>query len=524
MSVYPLGELELSYPLNMVLTIVSAEFLEREVLRPFSKTETFTPGSGLGLGLAQRMIELLGGKLAIASEKNKGTIVHIEVPIHLFNEDNESDQEELEDRGENDRPLRDRNEPTAECDETTSGGIIRPSDHSAGARYHLESEITMTRQDGIYLVGFDTSAGIKRVGRSVLRQLRMNSCRVVPEIQYASLIVAPASVKTESLTKLATKAKEGVEIILIKPRQSILKTEPPRKESSSNPDGTTSTSEISITDGEDEGDDWDGISVRYVYRPIRPSVIAEIMRPTKLHRTYEPSTHGEQPNLESAQKSPMVNSEGSYFTSQPQRTYPSQPTVYPIPGHTPIERSRDKPGFSRMNTGISVERTTEGQTEPPTPGTVFTETDINDPSCGDENILASPTRAAYLSSSPNSPKLGEMRIVPPLLKMDKTLDPNRKHSTSQSTGIDDLEVIGSRGSQGDIEDVIATIDRVRLDDSSIPTFSDSSKTSDMERSDSKSGSEYQSGISLESDSSQAGAEDSQPLSTKDKGPLRGECI
>lgn len=37
-------------------------------------------GSGLGLALVQRFVEFIGGELAISSEKNKGTIVTIEVP------------------------------------------------------------------------------------------------------------------------------------------------------------------------------------------------------------------------------------------------------------------------------------------------------------------------------------------------------------------------------------------------------------------------------------------------------------
>jgi signal transduction histidine kinase len=62
---------------------VTPEFLEQEVLRPFPKADSCKPGSALGLGLAQRMIELLGGKLAVASTPGRGTLVNVEVPLHL---------------------------------------------------------------------------------------------------------------------------------------------------------------------------------------------------------------------------------------------------------------------------------------------------------------------------------------------------------------------------------------------------------------------------------------------------------
>jgi hypothetical protein len=36
------------------------------------------------------MTEILAGKLATSSTLNKGTLVHIEVPLHLLNQDHES--------------------------------------------------------------------------------------------------------------------------------------------------------------------------------------------------------------------------------------------------------------------------------------------------------------------------------------------------------------------------------------------------------------------------------------------------
>ncbi len=54
------------------------------------------PGSGLGLGLAQRMVDILGGKLAIGSTLGQGALVYIEVPLHLLSWDYDSDQEDMQ--------------------------------------------------------------------------------------------------------------------------------------------------------------------------------------------------------------------------------------------------------------------------------------------------------------------------------------------------------------------------------------------------------------------------------------------
>lgn len=163
---------------------MSAEFLEKEVLEPFTKADPFMPGSGLGLGLAQRMVEILGGKLAIASTLGQGTLVHIEVPLHLLSWDHESDQEDMEALSD------DGNEP-----------LLPP-----------------VRQDGIYLAGFGESrnVGERRVGKCLLRQLKHNLCRVVNEIHFASLIVTPAGVlSSQTLAKLVMKARPGAQVILL---------------------------------------------------------------------------------------------------------------------------------------------------------------------------------------------------------------------------------------------------------------------------------------------------------------------
>ncbi|WVF69066.1 hypothetical protein IAT40_003840 [Kwoniella sp. CBS 6097] len=169
---------------------MSTEFLDKEVLRPFAKEDPFTSGSGLGLGLAQRMIELLGGKLAIASTPGKGTLVHIEVPVHLLNDDNDSDQDVM-----------------ADNDAAYPSGPAEP-----------------IRQDGIFLVGWTESKDptIRRVGKALIRQLKLNFCRVVSEINYASLIVVPeGAVKENKLAELCRMARPGIHIIVLGKDQSI---------------------------------------------------------------------------------------------------------------------------------------------------------------------------------------------------------------------------------------------------------------------------------------------------------------
>ncbi|WWC88243.1 uncharacterized protein L201_003149 [Kwoniella dendrophila CBS 6074] len=171
---------------------MSSEFLEREVLRPFAKEDSFTPGSGLGLGLAQRMIELLGGKLAIASTLGKGTLVHIELPVHLLNDDNDSDQDVM-----------------ASGNETSS---------EAGTTHEP------VRQDGIFLVGWaeSKSPSLRRVGKSLARQLKLHFCRIVTEINYASLIVLPEGVVSEiKLAELCRLARPSVQLIIIGKDHSI---------------------------------------------------------------------------------------------------------------------------------------------------------------------------------------------------------------------------------------------------------------------------------------------------------------
>ncbi|KAL7420450.1 hypothetical protein Q5752_004400 [Cryptotrichosporon argae] len=163
---------------------MTSAFLEREVLRPFSKEDPFTPGSGLGLGLAQRMLDILGGKLAISSTVGQGTLVHVELPVHLLNEDNESDVEEVE--------------------KTASGNSI-----------HARASV---RQDGILLVGFASApdVGTRRLGKCLVRNLKLHFCRVVADGQYASLVVVPdGRVGELEMARIIRASRPGVEVIVL---------------------------------------------------------------------------------------------------------------------------------------------------------------------------------------------------------------------------------------------------------------------------------------------------------------------
>ncbi|WVQ84282.1 hypothetical protein IAT38_006434 [Cryptococcus sp. DSM 104549] len=247
---------------------MSAEFLDQEVLRFFAKEDPFTTGSGLGLGLAQRMIELLGGKLAIASTPNKGTVVHIEVPMQLLNDDSDSDQDALGQRDEG------------------------PDGEGPGP----------VRQDGIYLVGWAESRqpAVRRVGKSLVRQLKLHFCRVVSEINYASLIVMPeGGVTDEKLAELCRGARPGVQVIVLDRDRSKYgqvsqpanaehahtntPASPPSPNKHTTPDGSRTDGSLSISPLTDADVEYlTTVPITHLSRPLRPTVMARIMEPVKL--------------------------------------------------------------------------------------------------------------------------------------------------------------------------------------------------------------------------------------------------
>ncbi|WWC96361.1 hypothetical protein V866_003228 [Kwoniella sp. B9012] len=270
---------------------MSSDFLDQEILRPFAKEDAFTPGSGLGLGLAQRMIELLGGKLAIASTLGKGTLVHIEIPLHLLNEDNDSDQDVMASGNEN-------------TSDTGAGNNIDP-----------------IRQDGIFLIGWteSKSPSLRRVGKSLARQLKLNFCRVVSEINYASLIVIPeGGVSEVKLAELCKAARPTVQVIIIGKNHSMgalapalgpatsqehahavntsqhLETEAKKHGYShghhhhhhphySNHTGSSSFSSLELDAKTNAAIEYlKTVPTIYLNRPLQPSLINRIMRPADL--------------------------------------------------------------------------------------------------------------------------------------------------------------------------------------------------------------------------------------------------
>ena len=266
---------------------MSPDFLQKEVLLPFSKADPFTPGAGLGLGLAQRMIEILGGKLAIASTVNKGTIVHVEIPLHLLNEDNESDLDELDVSSD-------------------AGGL-------AGSR--------PVRQDGIFLTGFDVrEVGVRRVGKSLVRSLKQSLCRVVTEIRYASLIVAPKGVSLVNLAHLASQARPGVHIIILD------KEDGGRLGLPDTPAMTPSAVECAAMDY------LQAIPTTYLKRPLRPSIVSEILKPPDptphVVETFVSSVAGGPEATEEAAKSKDVKPETDYISMGRSSSYS---TLRPAP-------------------------------------------------------------------------------------------------------------------------------------------------------------------------------------------------
>lgn len=295
---------DLDHP-NLSLA-VSADFLDREILQPFSKEDPFISGSGLGLTLTQRILELIGGKIAIASSPGKGTLVHIEVPVQFLNDDSNSDQDDL---GRND-----------------------------GAPDAIE-ESNAIRTDGIYLIGFATAknSALRRVGKSLTRQLKLHKCRVVTEINYASLIVAPeGEVRDAELARLCRSARPCVQVIVLerdRTKYGSIYT-PSHLYAHTNPLQSRSSPAATLLTPQDQ-EYLDRIPIIHLTRPIRPSVVRRIMDPapdvSRKSEQYvsdvvggdeakEEAAIGARPSIDHVQKPPSASapfSEGAEFKPRP---------------------------------------------------------------------------------------------------------------------------------------------------------------------------------------------------------------
>ncbi|KAJ9116853.1 hypothetical protein QFC22_004510 [Naganishia vaughanmartiniae] len=69
---------------------MSQEFADNKIFQPYIKRDQNTPGAGLGVTLAHRTIDLMGGTLAFESKPGVGTTAMVEVPLKIKNEDLDS--------------------------------------------------------------------------------------------------------------------------------------------------------------------------------------------------------------------------------------------------------------------------------------------------------------------------------------------------------------------------------------------------------------------------------------------------
>ena len=241
---------------------MTPDFLDQKILQPFAKADPFMPGSGLGLSLALRMINLLGGTLGIDSTHNKGTIVRVNIPLHLYSIDNELDQEEI------------TNSQTR-------------SDEQDRARRPV-------RQDGVHLYGWQgASSGTRRVGKAILRQLKWAFCRTVEDPRYASLIVVPGEMSNADIAQLARKARPGVELMILNSadrrkvhqnhqRRPLNQLRSSTDGSVPHTDSSTSLHSYASAQSEDLGQllpDLSESQVIRLSRPLYPSIIRRITRP-----------------------------------------------------------------------------------------------------------------------------------------------------------------------------------------------------------------------------------------------------
>jgi hypothetical protein len=209
------------------------------------------------------MINLLGGTLGIDSTHRKGTIVRVNIPLHLYSLDNESDQEEV------------------------ANSQTRSSEQAWG--------VQSVRQDGVHLHGWHMgSSGTKRVGKAILRQLKWKFCRTVDEPRYANLIVVPGEISNEEIAEVVRKAKPGVEVMVINPADrrkahyNNLKGPSSARgrgtDASSVPHTASSASLHSYASTQSEdlsslGPDMSEQQIVRLARPLYPSIIRRIARP-----------------------------------------------------------------------------------------------------------------------------------------------------------------------------------------------------------------------------------------------------
>ncbi|ETS86347.1 hypothetical protein PFICI_00175 [Pestalotiopsis fici W106-1] len=60
---------------------MSEDFMTNHLFKAFSQEDSFTPGTGLGLSITAQIVDNLGGRIRIDSEKGVGTHVHVTLPM-----------------------------------------------------------------------------------------------------------------------------------------------------------------------------------------------------------------------------------------------------------------------------------------------------------------------------------------------------------------------------------------------------------------------------------------------------------
>lgn len=160
------------------------DFLQYHYFRPLKKENDLKPGSGLSVHIAQRLLNMLGGNIAVSSQTGSGTTVVIEVP------------------------LKRRRMVQA----VTAGVYPRDPDTVA-------SDIRED-QDGkkVYISGFfsqNHGIGLKRAGEAVARSLKRFGCQVVKDPKEADLVLknVPEGVKVD-YEKIQQRSPQA-EIILL---------------------------------------------------------------------------------------------------------------------------------------------------------------------------------------------------------------------------------------------------------------------------------------------------------------------
>lgn len=203
---------------------MSPQFAETDIFKPFTKDDAFSPGSGLGVTLSQRMIDLMGGRMSFTSKPGEGTTVVVEVPLCFQDEDGSS----IESGPEDDEALSDHDEEV----------ISHP----------------------ICLLGFPSRSenlGLNEVCNSLYRQLSLLKCRLTEDVQEAGLLIVEECYDLlKHHPELKSRAPSDLRIIMLGSAQSAV----------DSPKGSRN-----FLEGTD-------LPVEWLYRPLFPELIEKIAR------------------------------------------------------------------------------------------------------------------------------------------------------------------------------------------------------------------------------------------------------